>query len=94
MKRREKIWKRLTGAAELNAHPLPAVPIVEIAGNRRVLIENHLGVSEYGTERICALVKYGTVVIAGTSLELSYMSRHQLVVSGCIDAVSIERKGV
>ena len=41
--------------------PTKEEDIVEIAGDRRVLIENHFGVKEYSREKIGVKVKYGLV---------------------------------
>ncbi len=83
---------RLTEDADLTAQPLPGQPIVEIAGDRRVLIENHFGVKEYGTQRITVKVKYGCVCICGEHLELMRMTREQLVICGRIDCVTVQRR--
>ena len=91
MKQHRKVFKTLGGMLDLSAQPMPGVPIIEMAGNRRVLIENHQGVMEYGNERISIVVKFGKVVITGTGMEMCYMSKHQLIITGCIDGVSIER---
>lgn len=72
---------------------LPGVPVVELAGDRRVLIENHKGVVEYGKERICVKVQYGLLCICGIDMELAKMSKEQLVIAGKIESVSIHRKG-
>lgn len=83
---------RLTEDADLAAQPLPGQPIVEIAGDRRVLIENHFGVKEYGTQRITVKVKYGCVCICGEHLELMHMTKEQLVICGRIDCVTVQRR--
>ncbi len=83
---------RLTEEADLAAQPLPGQPIVEIAGDRRVLIENHFGVKEYGAQRITVKVKYGCVCICGDNLELMRMTREQLVICGRIDCVTVQRR--
>lgn len=93
MGRSHQILSRLADRAELGEEPLPGQPIVEIAGDRRVLIENHCGVKEYGRERIGVKVKYGLVNICGSGLELQHMTKQQLVVSGRIDAISLCRRG-
>lgn len=77
----------------LSTEPLPGQPIVEIAGDRRVLIENHMGVKAYGREMILVKVKYGDLRICGCGLELMKMTRDQLVICGRIDAVSLQRRG-
>ena len=77
------ILQRLADGADLSAEPLPGQPIVEIAGDRRVLIENHFGVK----------VKYGLVCVCGCDLELIRMTKEQLIISGRIDAVTLIRRG-
>ena len=72
---------------------LAGQPIVEIAGDRRVLIENHFGVKEYSREKIGVKVKYGLVCVCGCDLELIRMTKEQLIISGRIDAVTLIRRG-
>lgn len=84
--------QHLADTAELESETLPGLPILELAGDRRVLIERHGGVLEYGPERIRVRVKYGTVSINGCSLELIRMTHQQLVIAGRIDSVCIQRR--
>ena len=83
--------ERVTAAADLQGEPIPGIPIVEIAGDKRVLIEQHCGVTQYGRCRISVKVKYGAVVVIGTGLELTRMTGQQLIVTGKIDCVQLER---
>ena len=85
--------QKLADNADLSAESLPGVPIVEIAGESRVLIERHEGMTEYSRERICVKVCYGCVCVYGCSLELTRMSKEQLIISGKIDGVRIQRRG-
>lgn len=71
---------------------VPGQPIVEIAGDRRVLIENHLGVAAYGQEKILTKVKFGTVCICGCNLEIVHMTKDQLVIYGNIDFIKLQRR--
>ena len=85
--------QKLADQADLSAEPMPGVPVVELAGDRRVLIERHQGMTEYSRERICVKVSYGMVCVCGCGLELSRMTRDQLVISGRIDCVQLQRRG-
>lgn len=76
----------------LDPESVPGQPIVEIAGDRRVLIENHQGVAAYGRERILINVKFGSVCICGCKLEMMHMTRDQLVIYGRIDSVELLRR--
>ena len=85
--------ERLADGMDLMGEPLPGQPLVELAGDRRVLIEYHKGVVQYSRERICVRVNYGTVCVCGAGLELSRMTAEQLVISGRIDQIGLSRKG-
>ena len=88
-----KWLRRLADEADLSGEPLPGVPVVELAGDGRVLIERHKGVIEYSREKIGIQMSYGKLEVCGCNLELSCMTREQLVISGRICGIRIQRKG-
>ena len=92
MKESRSIFQRMADTMDLNEEPIPGQPLIEIAGDGRVLIENHSGVNEYSPERIRVNVKYGCVAVCGCGLKLARMTREQLVISGRIDCVSLHRR--
>ena len=94
MGRKNSFMEQLTNAADLQDEPIPGLPLIEIAGERRVLIENHRGVIEYGSEQICVKVKFGSLRICGQNMELAKMTGEQLVITGAIESVTIRRRGV
>lgn len=91
MERRKGIMDRLIEEADLPGELLPGQSVVELAGDRRVLIENHRGVTEYGQGKISVRVRYGLVVVCGCGMELSRMTREQLVITGRIDGITLHR---
>lgn len=84
--------QRMTDRADLYGESLPGVPVVELAGDRRVLIERHKGVTAYSDEQICVRLSYGYLSICGCNLELTRMTREQLIISGRIDGIQIQRR--
>ena len=94
MKGNHNILQWMTESMDLPGEPIPGQPLVEISGCSRVLIENHGGVREYCRERIVVLVKYGCVEICGSCLELTKMTKEQLIISGEIYAVTLHRRGM
>ena len=92
MGRGRNFLERLAEESDLVMEPLPGQPIVELAGDGRVLIENHHGVKAYGREKILVRVKYGYVCVCGCGLELHRMTREQLVIRGKIDGISLQRR--
>lgn len=85
-------FRRIGELSDSDTPALPGIPIVEVTGTDRVLIENHCGVKEYGHEKIVVNVKYGTVCICGGRLELRRMTREQLVICGRIDGLMLHRR--
>lgn len=93
MRRGRSFLERLVEDSELAAEPLPGQSIIEIAGDRRVLIENHFGVKAYSREKIVVKVKFGCICVCGCDLELLRMSKEQLIIRGEIDGVTLQRRG-
>jgi sporulation protein YqfC len=93
VKNRGSWMQRLTEEMELEQEPLPGRSIVEICGDRRVFVENHRGVQSYSQEEICVRTSFGLICIRGCGLKLGKMTRHQLVIQGRIDCVSLKRRG-
>lgn len=91
MKERKSFWERIVNAADLGTEPLPKLPLVELAGHGRVLIENHLGVSQYGCKEICVKVNFGSILVCGQKLDLACMSKERLVITGQVESVRLFR---
>lgn len=92
MGRGRNFLERLAGESDIAMESFPGQPILELAGDSRVLIENHNGVKAYGREKILVRVKYGYVCVCGCGLELHRMTKDQLVIRGKIDAISVQRR--
>ncbi|MBQ7345166.1 MAG: YabP/YqfC family sporulation protein [Oscillospiraceae bacterium] len=84
--------ERIAGAVDLQDEAMPGQPIVELFGDGRLLIEHHRGVTEYGRERICVRVRYGSLRVCGCRMELARMTADQLVITGRIDSVTLDRR--
>ena len=70
---------------------LPGQPLAELAGENRLLIENHGGVSMYSPCQIGVRVAYGILLVSGEQLSLVRMSRRELVIVGKIQGICLER---
>lgn len=84
---RNDMLNRLSKNDELGLGLLAGVPIVEIYGRRRILIENHCGILAYGTEEIKVKVKNGCICICGKCLKLARLSKEKLVITGQLNNV-------
>ena len=88
MHREFDFWERFS----LPGESLPGQVLVEIMGDRRVLIENHRGIREFSRERIGINVKYGVLLVCGSCLEVRCMTREVLVICGTIDGITLVRR--
>lgn len=87
----KRILQRVVHGSKLCQEPLPFVPLVEIMGYSRVLIENHKSILSYSTEEIHVHVKYGVIAVIGKRLLLSQMSKERIIITGIIECVQLMR---
>lgn len=87
MSRQNEIMKRTARAFKTPDDLLPGVPLLELYGNCRVLIENHHGVTGYSCCEISVCTDLGTYFINGNQLEIASMTKHRLVVRGAVESV-------
>lgn len=91
MKQQRHWMERLTDGLDLTGE-VSIHPVVELTGDRRVLIEHHLGILQYQQDRICVKLNFGTVLICGCGMEIARMSKEQLVIAGRIESVTLQRR--
>ena len=90
---KEKRTRHWTEGMDLSGETLPGTTLAELAGERRLLVEGHRGITEYCRERITVKTGYGWLTVTGCGLELRQMSKPQLVICGRIDGIQIRRGG-
>ena len=61
-----------------------------VTGGKRLLVENHRGVMDYGRERIVVSLGRGKLNISGAELVIAAMNRRELLISGRIQSVEWE----
>ena len=90
---RKNLLLKLTEKAGLPMEPVVCLPVIEIAGDCRVLIEHHSGIREYTPECICVNLNLGQVLVWGNQLTVSSMTSSQLIIHGLIFRVELIREG-
>lgn len=90
---RRRLLESVLTAADLDTELQPRLPVVEIAGNQRVLIENHRSVISYTTQDVLIKVNYGSICVRGRMLRLAKLGKEQLVITGQIDCVTLCKEG-
>lgn len=92
MSRNKSFLTRMITAANLDVDLVPGLPILELAGHDRLLIEKYLSVLEYQKDEICVKMEYGTLCITGINLQIERMVSDQLIILGAIRCIQIIRK--
>ena len=91
MKQQRHWMDRLTQQLDLDGE-VDLDSVVEVVGDRRVLVEHHKGIFLYQQDRIGIHVKYGDILVEGCGMEIVSMTGYQLVITGRIDGICIERR--
>ena len=94
MKKPMEIIDRILCGSETAPVSLPRIPIVEIAGHQRVLIENHKGVCSYSPVEVLVRTNQGYISVSGECLNLAVMNVEQLVINGEIHQVVLRGKEI
>lgn len=90
---RKHLLEKMMRVVDLDGEPIPGKTLVEIVGNRSVLIENHCGVTVYCKEHISVKTREGFICVTGCNMTLTKMSRELLRIQGRIDNISIQGRG-
>lgn len=81
-------FDRMLMHLDLSGEAPPGVPIIEIIGNSRILIENQVGICNYCKSSVVVKFRHGIICITGDNLELQKMNQNQLVITGSIFELS------
>ena len=87
----EGLRARIRAAAEQLDVPegmLRGLPQLMLDGDRQLLVERHLGIVEYGTQRIRIAAKERTIEVVGSDLHLTAMDGDSIRIRGRIGSVS------
>lgn len=76
----------------LDSEAFPLMPIVELAGCSRLLVESHQGVIQYSETQIGIKMRYGLLTVCGCRLTLEHMTKGKLIITGQIDSVTLTRR--
>lgn len=89
---KQSAWaQRLRDMWDRESEEMSLLPVVELCGDHRLLIENHHGVVQYGPEKICVRVGFGVIAVSGLRLRLCRMQPQQLVITGRIESIELNR---
>ena len=87
LKKRTALLDNLAEYLSLPEEAVSGAAKLSVTGGKRILIENHGGILEYGSERIVVRTAQGKLILSGTGLKLLGMSRRELLFGGKLQNV-------
>ncbi|MBR0025875.1 MAG: YabP/YqfC family sporulation protein [Clostridia bacterium] len=89
-KRLQKLQRRVFESLDLPEELLVGVVKATLYGKEHLLIENHKGVLEYGTDKARVVTEMGVLCITGQELILMELGTERICVRGRIDSLAYE----
>ena len=89
MKDRKQYWRVGTGIVKCGTDMTKGTPLIELFGQRRVLVENHQGIIGYNSNEILINAQCGSIRICGNDLKINIMCKEKLVVTGRVSCVNL-----
>ena len=86
-----KMFDWIMAQVDLSSELSPGKSLVEIVDDCRILVENHYGVRSYDTNSIRIKASFGEICVRGCDLKLACMSKQQLLITGCLEQISLFR---
>lgn len=86
---RRRYLQRLSEGINLPTEPVPGIPLVEMFGDSRLLIERHQGVIAYDSKNIRIRVRFGQISVCGSDLTIVQMTKIHLIICGKIQSVAL-----
>ena len=89
-KEKEDLLEKTASLFDLPGEVVAGLPKVTITGCRKIYIENHKGILEYGSAAIT--VNCGKIImkLQGSGLELRAMSESEMLITGLLTGMEFE----
>lgn len=84
--------RKLVEGENVPGDPLLGAPVIELQGNRILLIERHGGITEYSDNMIRTEAKDMTIEVIGTDLVITAMSKTHIRVNGEVEKISFSKR--
>ena len=82
LKKHRELLSELADRFSLPEEVIDGAAKITVTAGRRVLIENHRGIQEYGPERIVVCTQEGKLILSGAAMGIRGMDRHDLLIGG------------
>lgn len=84
---------RITDAAGMPKDVLLGVPLLTIAGQSEVCIENYRGILEYTDKLIRIQTKLGKIHVIGRNLQIEFYTNDEMKIVGYITVIEFHEGG-
>ncbi len=85
--------KKLANVLELQQDIMLNLPLLHLTGSERLLVENHKGIAEFDSTHVRIRAARGSVLVQGEELRVGSMGRDDILITGCIQSVTVSALG-
>lgn len=85
-----KLREFLAEELDLPKDVVVGLPKISITGDEEITIENHNGITYFGTSQIIIMSNIGKIVISGTNFEIRYIGGSTIAITGRFKKVFLE----
>lgn len=90
---KKNLKSRITDAAGMPKDVLLGVPLLTIAGQSEVCIENYRGILEYTDKLIRIQTKLGKIHVIGRNLQIEFYTNDEMKIVGHITVIEFHEGG-
>ena len=90
---RKMLISKLSGAVGLHSESILGMPVLELCGDDRILVENIRQVISFDENQIYVSVEFGFLCLEGECLLLDYLGENRILVKGKIATITVQRNG-
>lgn len=90
---KKNLKSRITDAAGMPKDVLLGVPLLTIAGQSEVCIENYRGILEYTDKLIRIQTKLGKIHVIGRNLQIEFYTNDEMKIIGHITVIEFHEGG-
>ena len=87
--KKERVRDYVAAMLEVPKEAAFSLPLITMVGNNDIMIENHLGISEYTAEHIKIKTSAGNISIFGNMLTIKMISADNIEIKGKVDKLEV-----
>lgn len=86
----DKFFNQLSEYYDLPEDVIINLPIINMAGNQKMVIENHEGIVQYTDSQISIKIKKSLLIVEGVELKILQYAKDEIMIKGKIITIKFQ----